>query len=203
MDQKAKEVLDFTINLFLTYGFKSITMDEIATAQGISKKTLYQYVENKNDLVKKAISHFIEKQKKETLEIQAENLNAIDEILKIYNRTCLNLQEMNPNAGHELQKHYPEAWNIFLDYKSNFIYQNVLENFDKGISEGLYRTDFDKKIIATYYVARIDIFMDKNLFSPQEYSYKTILMELFKYHIRGVGSDKGIKYLENHVDLNF
>ena len=178
-------------------------MDEVASEQGISKKTLYQYVRNKSDLVEQVIDHFIEQQRRNVNAIQQENLNAIDELLKIYQQTSLQLQEMSPHAGLDLKKYYPKAWDIFLNYKNNFIFEHVFQNMEKGIEEDLYRTDFDKKIISTYYVARFDIFLDKDLFSPQEYSYKTILKELFKYHIRGIASQKGLYYLNYMVNLNF
>ncbi len=178
-------------------------MDEIASYQGISKKTLYQYVTNKSELVEKVINYFIEQQKQDVQEIQKKGYNAVDELLYIYQHTCLHLQEMNPNVGFDLKKHYSNAWEIFLNYKNNFIYQHVYQNMEKGIKEGYYRDDFDKKIIAIYYVARFDIFLDKNLFPPQEYAYKEILKELFKYHIRGIASPKGNEYLDNKVDLNF
>lgn len=178
-------------------------MDDVAINQGISKKTLYQYVDNKADLVEKVIGNFTEQQKIDVHNIQKEGLNAIDELLKIYQHTCMRLQEINPHVGFELKKHYPKAWQIFLDYKDHFIFQHVMENMQKGIREGIYRDDFDQKIIGTYYVARFDIFLDKDLFSPQEYSYKNILKELFIYHIRGIASIKGLEYLDNTVNLNF
>lgn len=203
MDPKASEIYSQSLKMFLTYGFRSITMDEVAINQGISKKTLYQYVTNKADLVEKVIEYFTEQQKSDVNEIQKKGLNAVDELLEIYQHTCMHLQEINPHVGFELKKHYPRAWEGFLAYKNQFIYQHVIENMGKGIEEELYRNDFDQKIIATYYVARFDIFLDKDLFSPQEYSYKTILEELFKYHIRGIASNKGIEYLDKSVNLNF
>lgn len=203
MHQKEAEIIDQSLSLFLTYGFRNITMDEVASEQGISKKTLYQFVKNKTDLVEQVIDYFIEQQKTNVNTIQAENLNAIDELLNIYQHTSLQLQEISPHAVLDLKKYYPKAWDKFLNYKSNFIFQQVFQNMEKGIEEELYRNDFDQKIIAKYYVARFDIFLDKELFSPQEYSYKAILKELFKYHIRGIASQKGLYYLDNMVNLNF
>ncbi len=46
-----ENILDKSADLFLNYGFKSVTMDDIANALGISKKTIYQHLENKTKLV--------------------------------------------------------------------------------------------------------------------------------------------------------
>lgn len=192
-----------TLELFFTYGIRSLTMDELATLQGISKKTLYQQVRNKPDLVQKTFEHFINEQKGNVNQIHEENLNAIDELLKIYRQASKQLQDTNRNITFELKKYYPDAWALFVDYKQNFIYKHSIRNLNKGIEEGLYRSDFDRHIITTYYVSRIDIFTDNSLFSPDEYSYNQILRELFKYHIRGIGSHQGIAYLEEKGSLNF
>lgn len=202
MDIQAQTIYSRTLDLFFTYGIRSLTMDELASQQGISKKTLYQHVRNKTHLVQEVFQYFIDRQKASINQINYENLNAIDELHKIYQHTCKQLQGMNPNIDFELKKYYPDSWELFQDYKHNFIYQHSIRNLNKGIQEGLYRSDFDHHIITTYYVARIDIFTDNSLFSPKEYSYNQILEELFKYHIRGIGSYKGIAYLEEKGSLN-
>ena len=202
MEQQAQSIFARTLGLFFTYGIRSLTMDELAAQPGISKKTLYQHVRNKGDLVYQTFQYFIEQQRSHVNQIHGENLNAIDELLKIYQQTCKQLQGINRNVDLELKKYYPETWELFVDYKHNFIYQHSLRNLNKGIQEGLYRSDFDHHIITTYYVARIDIFTDNSLFSPEQYSYNQILAELFKYHIRGIGSYKGIAYLEEKESLN-
>jgi AcrR family transcriptional regulator len=192
-----------SLNLFFTYGIRALTMDEIASRQGISKKTLYQYVSNKRHLVKCAFEYFIKQQKANVEKIHVTNLNAIDELFQIYQQTCKELQGMNSGINFELHKYYPDTWELFQDYKQNFIYQHCRRNLNKGIQEELYRSDFDHHIITTFYVARIDILTDSTYFPMDTYSYNQILEELFKYHIRGIGSKKGIAYLEEKGAINF
>ncbi len=203
MEEKAEEILNKTNELFLSYGIKSITMDEVAARLGISKKTLYHFVQNKSDLVYQTISYFIEGQKQEITTINNENLNSIDELARIYQRICFHLSEMNPNVFFDLQRFFPESWDVYIKYKWGFMFDHIMNNLEKGIGEGFYRKDLNKRIIAKYYVARIDIFLDKDIFSPREYSYKDILKELLIYHLRGIATHQGIYYLENHADLNF
>ena len=56
------QIINKAEDLFLRYGLKSVTMDDIARKLGISKKTLYQYVENKTDLVSKIMLAHIEEE---------------------------------------------------------------------------------------------------------------------------------------------
>lgn len=178
-------------------------MDDVAVSAGISKKTLYRLFENKESLIKKIVKDFIGTQKDEIKSIENESINAIEELLRIYEKTCNNLRIFNQSLINDMRKFYPASWEVFQQFKNDYIYRHVLSNLEKGIHEGLYRNDFDKKIIARFYTARIDLIINPELFSPKEYSYNTILRELFFYHIRGIGSNQGIQYLEQQTKITF
>ena len=46
-----EKIIQKSTELFLTLGFKSVTMDDIASEMGISKKTIYVHFKNKTKLV--------------------------------------------------------------------------------------------------------------------------------------------------------
>lgn len=202
-DHQQQNILKSAQSMFFTYGFKRITMDEVAQKVGISKKTLYQYHPNKQELVKATVANFINQQRAKVEAIHREEINAIDELQKIYETTCHHLTEINPGSGLELQRYFPESWEVFQEHKKNFMYHHIYQNLEKGIKEGLYREDFDLQIIASYYIARIDLILDAQLFPPSKFSFQQILKEFFIYHIRGIASHKGLNYLENHTQLKF
>ena len=59
MNEDLKNILLKVRELYMKYGIKSITMDDVASEIGISKKTLYQFVTDKDELVGKFIDHEI------------------------------------------------------------------------------------------------------------------------------------------------
>lgn len=199
MQKKEKEIVNKAQELFFTYGFKSITMDDIASSLGASKKTLYCYFNNKADLVDRVIQNFIQGQKENFCSHPDPETNAIDQLHSIYSKTCSHLKEVNRSAAFDLQKFFPGSYKVFEKYKKEFVFNQVLQNLKHGISQGLYRKDINKEIIATFYVERLEIIMNPDIFSLMEYSFNEILREIFIYHIRGIASNKGIEYLENHV----
>ncbi len=186
------------MDVFMKYGIRSVTMDDLARHLSVSKKTLYKYFKDKNDLVIKGMEYH---HKMEQCAMEAcfdEKLNAIDENFAISKVILEQLQNIHPSVMYDLEKYYPEAMAKFDDYKKTVVKEWVENNLKKGIEEGLFREDINIPIITAMYLARMNDFMHTDLF-PEEYSPADIYLEIFRYHIRGVASQKGVNYLKEKV----
>ncbi|HLU84420.1 MAG TPA: TetR/AcrR family transcriptional regulator [Vicingaceae bacterium] len=190
------ELLANCAQLFMKYGIKSLTMDDIANHLGISKKTLYLYVSDKKDLVKQVVELEIEHEECMLDEIVNKEGNAIEELLRINQKVSEKLQNIQPSVMYDLQKYYPEAWKIFEEHKCSHIPSIVEANIEKGKEEGFYRDNVNAKIISKLYVLMVDNMFNSDIFPPFENSYKQLHLEIARYHIRGIASRKGIDYLK-------
>ncbi len=199
MDEKEIYIIEKVGELFKKYGIKSVSMDDIAQQLSISKKTLYQYVKDKADLVAKVVnSHHCEEDKK-CIEVANSNLNAIDSLIEVSKYLIEMLKGINPPILYDLRKYYPELTKELVVNHKEHVYENIRSNFLKGINEGLYRNDLNPDIITAIYVKR----MDDIFFEDDDYLNKfpqhEMFTHLFVYHIRGISSPKGLKYFENRI----
>lgn len=200
MAKKFDDIISRIDNIFMRCGIKSVTMDDVARELKISKKTLYQFVKDKHDLVYKVMSAHCACNQQEVKKISARNSNAIDELIDITEYYAKQLQQMHPSIHYDLEKYYPDAWNIFnKEHKEKHIQETVLKNLKKGIKAGLYRKDFDIKIITKLFVAKIDVIFDPEVFPPEEYQFADVHREKALYHIRGIATASGLKYLDSQV----
>lgn len=183
------------------YGVKSLTMDDIAQHLGISKKTLYQVVANKAELVDRIMDITINERMVECLAAEADN--AIDEMLNIYRTHSQMIKRMNMALTYELRKYFPDSWQKLEAFRHDFIFKSVCKNLQKGINAGLYRSDFNTVIIAKFYTGRVFDLINPELFPVDKFSPDSLLHEMFLYHINGVASDKGLKYLKENIKLDF
>ena len=195
MDKQTQIISEITM-LFMKYGIKSLTMDEISRHMGISKKTLYQYVSDKNDLVKKGVGLLIEHEKMMLCSAMDESKTAIDELIGVTKCVSSEIGEMHPSVIFDLQKYYPEAWKLMEEHKKQFIYNMMLENLKRGINEGYYRENINPLIIANIYIGMVD-----NILNPENPINKHISIdrmhtEIIRYHIKGIANDKGLDYLK-------
>lgn len=199
MDEKLKEILEKVGEIFMRYGIKSVTMDDLARQLGVSKKTLYKYVSDKRDLVDKTFEVFMEQDKCMIDDICTKGMNAIDELFEISENVTSHIKDIHPSIFYDLQKYYPESWNHFTNYKHDFVCDCIERNLNKGIEEGLFRDNMNVEIIARNYVYRMDDIFNPEIYPPSKFKYAEVYLEIFRYHIRGIASPKGIEYLKEKV----
>lgn len=192
-------ILDQAEKLFLKFGIKSLTMDDIANELKMSKKTLYQFVSDKQDLVTKTMNNYCATDKEIVLELCRNSKNAIDELLDIIKYVKQRLSVFHPSILYDLEKYYPEAWDAMHKHQKEFVYEMVKENIVRGKVEGLYKEDVNAEIIARIYANRLDATIDRMDKVMAKYDFGTIYTEMMKYHIRGIASDKGNKVLDQKL----
>jgi AcrR family transcriptional regulator len=201
-EEKKKEILGRTMNLFFERGIRSCTMDEICAFQRISKKTLYKYFSDKEDLVKSVMASELDRTDKEVKAIMAKGLNAIDESFEISQHVMDNIADLPPLLFYELENYYPEAYKLFENHQNECIRRSMAENLKKGIAEGLYRSDLNTNIIVSIYLTILYNLLSAKLINTKEYSFSTIYRELFIYHTHGISSRKGLDYLQSKLKTN-
>ena len=198
MDQ-FNRIIESALNLFMREGVKTVNMDDISSFMGISKKTLYQYVNNKADLVEKAFRLHQYRILGMISNIQEKNENAIDELFEIDEKVCLMLKNRPPRLINNLKKYYPNVWEILDEIKKKHLFTCITQNMDRGKKQGLYRIDANSNIIAKLMMNTVDALVDDSTFPLTQYDFKSLLEENRVYHIRGIATHKGIKYLEQKL----
>lgn len=181
-------------------GVKSTSMDDVSRQLGISKKTLYQHFSDKSDLVKQSIDHIFSCEEAYLNNIHDEKLNPIEEVLTIVKRVNQTMRCVNPAAINDLKKYYHESWKRFDEHKREFISRMVKLNLENGVAGGYYRSDLNIEIICRLYVEMIGLTVNNEIFPNHEYSFHDVYREFVGYHLRGICTQKGIKYLETKLN---
>lgn len=191
MEEKALFIVEKIGQLYQQYGIKSVTMDDVAKHLGISKKTLYEYFKDKEELVRNVI--FLEYEKLDGFfsGIAKQNLNAIEELLEVYKLIFNMFRNYNPSMEYDIRKYYPDLYNQVKQIRRMRMFETVYRNLKKGKSEGFYRQDLNSKIIAKLHVLRVENMFENELFTVEEITSFKVFHEIFLYHIHGILSQKG------------
>ncbi len=193
-------LLNHIEGLFMKYGIKSLTMDDVAGDLGISKKTLYQWFNSKDDLVFKVLSHHISREKSECLHLASHADNAIEEILKLLEMNSQEMGHMKTNMVYDLQKYHRDAWEMLRKYQQDFVFKVIRENILRGRKEGLYRDDFDMDIIARLHLTTVFNLFDPELFPDNVTARVTLFKEYMMHFLHGIISNKGLAYLKKKLN---
>ena len=203
-DEKLNLIISGSHKIFTEQGLRNVSMDDICRSLGISKKTLYCYVDNKLDLLKKIVEYIRSQIRQRIEELEGMDLNAIDVLLEMSKITNTKHFRINPVISFEFRKYYPKAFEEFIFMKKDLITEHIKKNIKQGINENLYRKDLNIEIVAHLYFQKIEDFHKLELDDLKDFSYKKVFEVMFENHIRGIANTKGIAYFEKEKEkLNF
>ena len=197
---KKEKIVNGALELYMRMGVKSVNMDEVATNLGISKKTLYVYFDNKQDLVNHCFQKHYDLVSEMINTSAAQFENAIDELFAIDESCSLVMKQTNPYLLGELKRYYPNTWALIEQLKQKVLFNIMKNNLNKGVEQGIYRKEIDVDIIAKLMISRIDALVNDEIFPLTHYDFRKLLTENRIYHIRGIATTKGINYLEQKIN---
>jgi AcrR family transcriptional regulator len=192
------QILIKATDLFLTLGFKSVTMDDIATEMCISKKTIYKYFSNKELLIEES-TQLVHQEVKETIDtIVAKNFNAIEENFQIRRMFKEMFKYSETSPVYQLKRHYPEVYQKVVGYQIEICEGCFRNNILKGISEGLYRENIDVENYVKFYYTLIFSISENTALERDANNLEHIALE---YHIRAMATSAGIIELEKQLQI--
>jgi len=193
------KILKNAADLFLNYGFKSITMDDISNHLGISKKTIYQHFDNKTSLVEAVTLHVFENISCGIEDIFSLKKNPIEEIYSIKQFVLENLKDEKSSPQYQLQKYYPKIYSTLKKKQFEVMQECVKDNLTRGIELGLYRHNINIEFISRIYFNSMLVLKDKDLFPLSHFSVITLMDNYLEYHIRGISTPKGLETLNKFI----
>lgn len=199
MNEELKNILKKVKDLYFRYGIKSVTMDDVSRELGISKKTLYQYVVDKNDLVVKVVDLELDESCCSLDTLFNDEINAIEQLFDAHKYVHQMMKDYSPVSDYDLKKYYPDIFRKLHKVRRERMYEVMLTNLRKGKKEGLYREELNEDILAKLHVSRIENAFDSELFTTEEKTSMKVFYEFFIYHIRGIANENGIKLLEEKL----
>lgn len=198
MEAKEK-ILKDAEELFIKFGVRSVTMDDVAREVSMSKKTLYQYFDNKDTLVSEVALSHITKEAKEFEEIETISQDAIHEIFLV--TLCLrkHVFKMNPSLLYDMQKYHADAWDHYLNFKNNFIRGHIERNISRGIEEGYFRADIDPRVLSILRVEQVQLAFDTKIFPQDHFDFAAVQLQILDHFIHGLLTEVGRKKYEEHL----
>lgn len=186
--------------LFTKYGIRSVSMDDIANALGMSKKTIYQYFVDKDELVEAVVEADINNMQRDCEGVIADARDAIQEIFLTIDRLLEQFRNMNPMLIYDLEKFHFRGFQKFMDHKNKFLLQVIRKNMERGLAEGLYRDDLNVEIISRFRLESMMIPFNVDLYPPGKYSLADLSKEIIEHYVYGLASQKGYKLIVKYKE---
>ncbi len=188
--------------LFLTLGFKSITMDDIANTMGISKKTIYAHFTNKTELVEVVTFEALNQIHLGIDKIRETSTNPIEELYqtKMFVMTYLKNEKVSPQF--QLKKYYPKIYDLLTIKQFEKMNSCVMESLKKGVDTGLFRVEINLEFISRMYFSGMNGIRDITVFPETLFNKHYIFESYLEYHLRAIVTEEGLHLLNNYLNPN-
>jgi AcrR family transcriptional regulator len=188
--------------LFLTLGFKSVTMDDIANTLGISKKTIYQHFDNKTKLIEATTTNMFENICGGIDCICNASHNPIEELydIKMYVMNYLKNEKTSPQF--QLKKYYPQIFQSIQMKQFEKMYVSVKDSIQKGVDTGLFRENIDVDFISRMYFNGMTGIKDENIFPSDRFTMDYLMESYLEYHLRAICNENGLLILHKFIKTN-
>lgn len=196
-----EDIIYTAAEMFLTLGFKSVTMDDIAGKMGISKKTIYANFPTKNKLVQATALHILRVIEEGIEEIKAKENNAIVELYEIKKFVMHHLKDERSSPQYQLSKYYPKVYKAVQENHLSMMECSVTDNLKKGIEGGLYRASIPIEFISKIYFMSIMGIKNSDFFPVEKFPVKELHENFLEYHIRAIVTPKGLQTLNEILTL--
>lgn len=193
MDSEQKNLLKTVLKMFTKYGIKSVSMDDIARELGISKKTLYTFVKDKNELVEKAIDFQCKERLQLMKSLNLESLPALQEVIEVSKIIDKTIGEFNPAFQYDLAKYFSPIYKKMMQINREAMSQSMLQNFKKGKQEGFYRPEIKEDLLVKMHISNVENLAEIQFYNSAEWTPDEIQQELFSYHMHAILTPLGLE----------
>ncbi len=194
-------ILQGAEELFFKYGIKSVTMDDIAKHLAISKKTIYTFFNDKNELVETLMTVKLKQDECEFKQIQEDSENVIVEVFNMMKHMGVMFSKVNPNIFYDLQKYHPNAWKQFKMFKEDCMAKMVESSIERGVKEGLVRGDLNAKILARMRIEQVEMGLNADVFPPDKFKMLDVQITMIDHFLHGICTLKGHKMINKYKQV--
>ena len=188
-----QKIINKSDNLFRTYGLRGVTMDNISSELGMSKKTIYKYFQDKESIATESINFYFSGLISEISRLNKTCKNSIEFSIKLSRFFRSTINDINPLYVKDVKKYYPSLDKIINEYKSKIFFKGVSDNIIRGKKEGYIRKEVDEVILSKLRIEEMEIAFDQDVFPYQEYDFRKVQVQFFDHFMRGILTEKGLE----------
>jgi AcrR family transcriptional regulator len=200
VNEQRVNIVSTAYQQFKQYGFKSVTMDDLARSLGLSKKTIYEHFKDKEELVLESVKYMLHENQTKTETAFKDSIHAIDQIMKILTLMESMVQGMNMVCFLDLQRYYHKAYQYLMKHKEDFLLNCISKNLEQGIQEGYYREDVNIEIISRFRLESALLAFQSNMYPSDKYDMVKVNHQLFSHYMYGIASLKGHKLISKYFE---
>lgn len=184
-------IIETAENMFFQYGFKRVTMDDIASDIGISKKTLYKYFSSKEAIASSVMRKLLKGINIALQRIKRETPDSIERLGKVVEEISSRLNRIGSTFMDDLKKDIPELWRQLEDFREKKILVDIEDILKEGIKKGKVRKDINTKIATLVYLGAVRMVIQPEVLAKNPLSIDEAFSNILQIFLEGIQNRGG------------
>ncbi len=188
-----KRIVESALTRFTEFGFSKVTMDEIASDTGMSKKTVYKFFPSKETLLTAVVHINLRRVEKAVHEIVISEKPIEERLVELFALVGKTIRKLSRPFMADIQKFLPSLWKEIDIFRRERILSQLLQMFKQAKKEGVFREDVDPDLFYMIMMATIQGIMNPQFLSQQSFSAEEAFRGIFRIMYEGVLTDEARK----------
>lgn len=200
MDKEFVHIIEKVRAYLFKNGFKKFSFEKINDF-GVTEKDIFAFVESKEELVEKILEYERKSFEKIFLEYNFDGQNAIDILFIVSQEINDKFVHVSPSATMDLQEVFPDIYAKHLEERMEFIFDKIQINIQKGIVQGMYRSDLSGEMVGRMYLSRLEDMHNPELYPPERFKFGTIYDTMIDEFVKSIATEEGLAYYRQRKQL--
>lgn len=194
-DRAQKErILEAVRNRILAEGFSRLSVDEIATMFGMSKKTFYKFFPTKEELINQVAERIMAEGRLSLSRIAGSEKDFISKIHELISFVMLQSTRISKALQTDVERYAPDLWKRIEEFRRLRIAEVFSRLVDQGIEEGYVRSDINKRIFLLVVLGSVRNVINPTVLVHESFSAReavdSVLTLFFTGILTGPGREK-------------
>lgn len=180
-------------------GFKATTMDLIASQLSMSKRTLYEIFENKDQMFLETIKYFRRKIKAIIARIFTQSSTVIEALVKVVRFHLAEMKRVNPVFFHDMDSYAKKMRQHYDDAQTPEFNSGFMEIFQTGVRQGVFREEINYRITVRLFLIQLESLKRAESNFPADISISEIYSTLAVNFLRSIATPKGLSIIDDYL----
>lgn len=200
MDEKKFQLAEKLRTYISFYGIHDYSEEHLKKV-GLTPDDLKENFSKQEEIVELVLTHERVCFEKIFNEYNFDGWNAIDILLLVSNEINERFFDVTPSVTMVLAKDFPEIYERHKNLRSDFIYEKIKINIEKGMQQGMYKNDVSSEMLARMFIAKLNDIHNPEIYPPEGFTFNTIFSNLIDNLVKAITNEEGKNYYKQRKQL--
>ena len=191
-----KFIIEKVRQLSLLTELHTLSNPEICERLGVDLLIFEEHFKSREILIEEILKRERNSFEQIFLENDFSDSNAIDILFVVSREIFKRFSMVKPLVNQSYREVYSNVFQEHMEDRMKYIFEKIKINLDKGIRQGMYRSDLSIELVARLYISRLIDIHKPEFFPPEQFSFQMLFEVMFENFVRSVGTLEGIRYFE-------